>query len=409
MTVAVIVAVRGPDEAELAQAIGAHDELVMARRCADLAEAIAAASAGIGEVVVVSEQPRLDRSIVKSLLRHKVGMVGIPASDDESKRMLALGIGTVTPVKASIGEVVAVIAESVAEPIEVPDVPLEGGESGKGAVVAVWGPTGAPGRTTVAVNLASELACVGSVLLVDADTYGGAVSQALGMVDEAPGIAAVARVALHGDEIGDAVRRYAIEVKSSLRVVSGITQPSRWSEVSSVAVEPMLQAFRSEADITVIDCGFGIEGSRIEGRDPVCSGVGRDDATCAVLAGSDLVVVVGSAEPLGIQRLVRSLGDLSDGFPDRPRMVVVNRVRSSVSGIRPAHAVADILARYSSVAEVWVIPDDPKACDAATLAGQTLSESAPRSSSRRAIEVIAKRVWNDWVETEGQTAITAIL
>jgi len=46
-------------------------------------------------------------------------------------------------------------------------------------LAAVWGPKGAPGRTTVAVNLAFEAAAAGGeVLLVDADTYGGAVAHA---------------------------------------------------------------------------------------------------------------------------------------------------------------------------------------------------------------------------------------
>ena len=41
----------------------------------------------------------------------------------------------------------------------------------------MWGPKGGPGRTTVAVNLAFEAAAAGGeVLLVDADTYGGAVA-----------------------------------------------------------------------------------------------------------------------------------------------------------------------------------------------------------------------------------------
>ena len=46
-------------------------------------------------------------------------------------------------------------------------------------VVAVWGPTGAPGRTTIAVTLATELAALGITVLVDADTYGGSVAQAV--------------------------------------------------------------------------------------------------------------------------------------------------------------------------------------------------------------------------------------
>ncbi len=385
MTTSVIVALRGRGEASLVQAIEAYEGLVVARRCADLAEAIAASTAGLGEVLVVSDQPRLDRSIVKSLRRKKVTLIGVPTSEEEKKRLLALGVGSVAPVGAEAADVVATIVESIADPIEVNAAPAAAPE--EGAIVAVWGPTGAPGRTTVAVNLASELSPSTSVLLVDADTYGGAVSQALGMLDEAPGVAAVARVALRGGEIADAIHRYAIEVRPGLAVMGGVSQPNRWREIPSAAVEVMLHTFRTEAAITVVDCGFGIEGG-----DSPSSGPGRDDATRAILEGADLVVVVGSADPLGIQRLVRALGDLSDGFPGTRTVVVANRVRSSVCGSRPAQAVADVLARFASVSEVWMIPDDPKACDAATLAGQTLVERAPRSSVRRAIQAVAQHV-----------------
>ena len=59
-----------------------------------------------------------------------------------------------------------------------------------GSVVAVWGPTGAPGRTTAAVGIADEAARLGaSTLLVDADVYGGVIAQVLGLLDESPGLA----------------------------------------------------------------------------------------------------------------------------------------------------------------------------------------------------------------------------
>ena len=58
------------------------------------------------------------------------------------------------------------------------------------------GSAGAPGRTTVAVNLAAELARLGQpTVLVDADTYGGCVAQSLSLLDEAPGLAAATRSA----------------------------------------------------------------------------------------------------------------------------------------------------------------------------------------------------------------------
>ena len=66
----------------------------------------------------------------------------------------------------------------------------------RGSVIAVWGPTGAPGRTTVAVGVADELARLGrSTLLIDADVYGGVIAPTLGLLDESPGLAAACRSA----------------------------------------------------------------------------------------------------------------------------------------------------------------------------------------------------------------------
>ncbi|HEY5230123.1 MAG TPA: regulator, partial [Galbitalea sp.] len=65
-----------------------------------------------------------------------------------------------------------------------------------GTVIAVWGPAGAPGRTTLAINIAAELAAAGrTVALADVDTYSGSIAPTLGMLDEAPGFAAACRLA----------------------------------------------------------------------------------------------------------------------------------------------------------------------------------------------------------------------
>ena len=50
----VVIAVSAHGEDAIAAAIAAHPELTLVRRCADLAEALAAASAGVAGVVVVS-------------------------------------------------------------------------------------------------------------------------------------------------------------------------------------------------------------------------------------------------------------------------------------------------------------------------------------------------------------------
>ena len=70
---------------------------------------------------------------------------------------------------------------------------------GRGRVVAVWGPAGAPGRTTVAIGVADEAARLGvSTMLADADPYGGTVAHAVGLLDETAGLALASRDAVAG-------------------------------------------------------------------------------------------------------------------------------------------------------------------------------------------------------------------
>ncbi len=387
MTVGVIVALAPGREAEVATAIGAHPGLSVARRCADLTEALAAAQAGVGAVLVTSEHPRLDRAAIRRLGKLGLEIVGVPTAPAARDAMLALGVGTVLApgvAPADVAEVVhALASETVGEaPDEPPEILVEDAAP-QGRVVAVWGPAGAPGRTTLAVNIAVEATRAGvDAMLIDADSYGGGVAAALGVLDEAPGIAALARAASRGEMTEALVARHAVRVDAGVRLVSGISRADRWRELTPAALEEIWEAARSAAELVVIDTGFSLEAADALG-DP-----DRNATTLSALAAADVVVAVGSAEPLGIQRLVQGLSDLSSAT-DARRMVVVNRVRSSVAGASPERAVADALARYASVAETWTVPFDPKACDASALRGAALAECAPRSSVRRAIAALA--------------------
>jgi len=259
-----------------------------------------------------------------------------------------------------------------------------------GSVVAVWGPTGAPGRTTIAVNLAAELAATGpegGVLLVDADTYGGTVGQVLGLLDEAPGIAAAARAASQGTLDRTALALLAPVVAPGLRVVTGISRAARWAEVPGVALDVVWETARALATWTVIDCGFGLEDDEALSYDTRAPR--RNAATLSALAAADLVVVVGAADPIGVQRLVRALSDLDGlGLP-ASRVVVANRLRASAVGPRPADLVGAALERYAGVSDVRFVPDDRGALDAAVLRGVALAEVASGSATRKAISALA--------------------
>ena len=135
--------------------------------------------------------------------------------------------------------------------------------------MTVWGPAGAPGRTTLATGLAAELARRGCrTTLVDADPYGGAVAQQLGILDEVSGLLAAARVTA-GGMLGERFGSVQRTIGPHLGVVTGLPRPDRWVEVRPGVVEHLLEVGRDHGHV-VVDTGFSLEQdpASISGRDP---------------------------------------------------------------------------------------------------------------------------------------------
>ncbi|SEJ21273.1 AAA family ATPase [Demequina mangrovi] len=361
-----VIAVRGPDEARVVAALDAHPGIVVVRRCPDLAEAIAVAQAGLGTVVIVSDQPHLDADAVASIRSAGVGLVGVASGPAPRLDMLGIRIAREDLVDA--------VLAAVARPAPALAAPVPRGEGG---LVAVWGTGGAPGRTTVAVNVAAEAAIAGHrTLLVDLDMYGASIATALGLVDEAPGVAAVTRAATRGEDVAAALSRQLTEVAPRLSVLTGLPRAARWPEVTPGGLERLWPALRAAADVVVVDVAAPVDPGGGSLARP-----GRDGATLAALAEADVVLAVGGAEPHQLVRLVQALVDHEGPAP----VVAVNRIRSSVAGSRPEDAIAASLGRHAGVTEVWPLPWDPRACDAAAREGRALAEVAPRSPLRAAI------------------------
>lgn len=416
MRTAVLCAVHGRSEARLVAAIDARGTgLSVARRCADLAEVIALALAGVAPVAVLSgDLPGLDRAAVARLREAGVRTV-LLAEPGHEDRCRGLGAAAVVSAQAGVEDVVEAVRSCV-EPAGgddggragAPTDLLPASESGDGgapdhpdepdapaapgSVIAVWGPHGAPGRTTLAVNLAAELAALGEeTLLVDADTWGGACAQTLGLLDESPGLAAAARSAANGSLDVSALARLSPVAEPGLRVLTGLSRPDRWRELPPAGLDVVWETARTLARWTVVDCGFSIEDEAGAGFEAML-GPRRNGATLSALAAADVVLVVGAGEPVGIQRLVQALADLADAGLPAPgvrRVVVVNRVRASAAGPAPEQAVEAALVRYAGARDVRIVPDDRPALDRAMLAGTTLRETAPHSPARAAVAALA--------------------
>jgi MinD-like ATPase involved in chromosome partitioning or flagellar assembly len=393
-----------------------HGVLVV-RRCVDLADLLATAPAGLARAVVLSgDLRRLDRDAVNRLRLARVAVVGLVAAGDETteRRLRQLGVSHVQPRDATPEVLSAAVHAAVAALAKAPaaDADLEWADParelspapalepatevparpGPGTVIAVWGPAGAPGRSTIAVNLAAELAVlVRPTLLVDADTYGGVVAQLIGVLDEAPGIAAACRLANAGTLELDRLAELALVVRPDLRVLTGITRADRWVELRPAALRIVLDQARSLAAVTVVDCGFCLEQDEELSYDTAAPR--RNGATLAVLAAADRVIGVAAADPVGLTRYLRALPDCAEVAVHGVSTTVVNRLRDTVVGPGDARRqVRRALDRYAGITDMHVVPDDRAGLDSAVAAGRTLAEVAPKSAARLAIRELARSV-----------------
>lgn len=412
MTIPVLTAVSGAAwEAQLVQALERSDlGVTVVRRCVDVADLLATAATGTARAALVaSDLRRLDREALARLAGAGLAVVGVvaDADDDAAQRLRRLGVAHVVTAGSDPEALSAAVIAAVSAPVRpphggasdlrasVPDVaPNAAAEDAPpggvlGRVVAVWGPTGAPGRTTVAVNLATELAALGlDTVLVDADTYGGAVAPALGLLDEAPGLAAAARLANNGSLGAASLAGVARQVGPRLRVLTGITRADRWPEIRPAAMESVLELLRSQSAYTVVDCAFCLEQDEELAFDQ--SAARRNGATIATLASADTVVAVGGIDSVSLQRLVRGLSELRDAVGAAEVRVVVNRARDGVVPGDVQQQVRAALHRYAGVDPVEFVPEDRAALDRALSLGQALAEAAPASPARKAIHRLAR-------------------
>lgn len=391
MVVVLVVAAGAPWESAALAALAARADVTVLKRCVDVDDLLATAATGQADVAVVGlDAPGLDSPATDRLLRHGVRPVAVgPAGADlEIARVHAGRIGVADVVAADDPDaLVDAVRRPVVRPAAGPrpQAPPPTPAASRGRVVAVWGPAGAPGRTTVATGLAAVLATRTATVLVDADPYGGSVAQVLGILDEVSGLLAAARLAGSGrlDEgFGDVPRA----LDERLSVVTGLPRPDRWTEVRPGTVEGVLLTARTRGHV-VVDTGFSLE------DDPATdygSRPGRNQLTVEALGAADEVVAVGTPDPVGLARLARGLVELREVLGPTPVHLVVNRMRPTLGWSE--HDVTSMVSGFVRPAGLHFLPEDRDAVDRALVTGRTLTEGAPDSALVRALDEVAGAV-----------------
>lgn len=256
----------------------------------------------------------------------------------------------------------------------------------RGTIVAVWGTGGAPGRSTLALNLANCAAAEGMrVCLVDADTYNPSLSPLLGLLDDYSGIAQLC----HFIERGQLDTQISDEAISTLRVgkyyldfLSGITRPDRWPELRTRALRDSIKWLAHRYDVIILDTAACLESDAELGF--AQAGPRRNGAAITALEMADHIVLLGNADIIGIPRTIRAYDQMHEGactLRDTAKVHIwLNKVRAEATGRDAERELANTWQRFGPRNPIsGFLPYDRKTVDRAWFRGQTLLEYAPRS------------------------------
>ena len=329
-------------EAPIIQAIQSRaDALAIVRRCADLAEVIAAARAGVADLAVIDgADPDLTAEAVGALREAGMEVIAL-AQHAERLRLSALGVASVAAPASPeqvVNSLIAATRTRRSQPATASSPPPPPPTSA-GSVLAVWGTSGAPGRTTLAAGIATMLAARAPTILIDADTSNPTLSHLLGLPVHASGLSVLARAASRGALTPEDLAGACVPRSEGLRIVTGLVTPHRWREVSRTSIEAIIAAARLSARYSVID----LAATSLE---KASRGANRDDVALGVLARADRLVVVARGDIVGVNRLSFLARWWDEQGRDIPVDVIVNRVTSDAIGPRPVAALQAAIGAF---------------------------------------------------------------
>jgi MinD-like ATPase involved in chromosome partitioning or flagellar assembly len=261
-------------------------------------------------------------------------------------------------------------------------------ESSLGRVITFWSAHGSAGKSTLASNLACELASSGQrVFLLDADTYAPSLAQLFGLFDHPAGLGAACRI-LGQDRFDiEQLNRLSLQLaigRKTLTIMTGIGTHQRWAEVTAERLCALIEVAKQNFDFILVDVASPLE----NGLTLAYSNLARNAATRAALELADSVVAISAADPISIKRFLDALGEV----PVRSEMItVVNRLRTAALGSGPKQQITETLSRLANLEVDAFIPEDQPSFDKAVLTNLPIALSKRNSPARAAIALFARQ------------------
>lgn len=363
------------------------------RRCVDVSSLLLAAKVGDQRLVAIdADFPRLDSTVVATLIREGIVVLGVTATAEGAKRLAAIGVSEVVSVStsdvtAAVGAIRDRLDASQDRQLQTakdPVTPRARPQRAQGRLIAVWGAPGAPGRTSVALALAQLSAAAGTeTLLVDADSTAPGVGAALCLEPDGSGLIAAAHHSDRGTLDAAVMSRLARTVDDRFRILTGISHVSRRAELRAAAMAKVWQTATTLSELCVVDVGGCVDdGSLAFDADVADFGLnsGGHSAAVTALAVADELVVVTTCEPAAIARMLSHIGAIRSLAPAAELRMVVNRVRSPlVRNAATAGELREFVSAQTGARNVTLVAEDRNTFDLAMVNGVTPYEQHRKS------------------------------
>lgn len=374
-------------EQRLRPALDADAELAIAVHCLAADQIVQAVEASaVDAVVVAAGLHRLSESVLTQLAALRVPLVLLAADEDAAERA---GRGTVVPrdvdpatlrqaiVAAARGERWAPRVRSARES----HAPLASAAARPNelSVLVVAGGAGSPGRTTVAINLATALGAVAPTVLVDLDCTSPSVAAYLNR-DPSRNIVTLAHA------VRESPRAWAQALAQELQplharsaagvLLCGLPKRELRSSLTPAVVEQLLDELADRTRYVIVDVGAELLG--VDAPAAIHRAAVLRAQHILLVTGSDLISLWHARTMLG--QLERQLG------LGRERMsLIVNRHD------RRFHHAVDEIEWHLGAAAALVIPQEYAALQKA-IAEQNPVVVDPTSRAARAILELAERI-----------------
>lgn len=270
--------------------------------------------------------PRLV-AVLKQSGTEVIGVYMPEDGPDAKRRLLECGISDVIETDATPEEFLSRVNGALAHRVRVQ--PEEDSSAADSFRIAVTGPCEGVGVTEIAIGLSQSLASEVGTVLIDMDQNWPSIAQRLDLPVH-PNIRTAIDHALHRiDRLGEAVQEI-----DGLSVVGGRADGGQGARITRPDAMMLMDGLSESREVVVADLG------------PLGT------AEPGLVREFDTVIIVGTATPVGVARLIKSVENVLSSAPSLSVLAVVNKIGKG--SFRRAEILGEIARTLPDVPVVTV-------------------------------------------------------